>query len=69
MALHFAVEWPHALEYLVNSGTESNAEDNHGRRPIHLTIALGYSKAMNILLQATAPWHVYGTLIACFKNL
>ncbi|TGO26456.1 hypothetical protein BPAE_0059g00260 [Botrytis paeoniae] len=51
-ALHFAIEWPEALEILIYNGADINAEYHYHRRPIHLAVASGFSKAVNILIQA-----------------
>ncbi|TGO56095.1 hypothetical protein BCON_0082g00070 [Botryotinia convoluta] len=62
-ALHFAIEWPEALEILIDNGADVNAEDHYHRRPIHLAVASGFSKAVTILIQAdctlataNSPW-------------
>ncbi|TGO46126.1 hypothetical protein BOTNAR_0612g00060 [Botryotinia narcissicola] len=62
-ALHFAIEWPQALEKLLDNGVDVNVEDHYYRRPIYLAVALGFSKAVNILIQAdctlataNSPW-------------
>jgi hypothetical protein len=51
-ALHFAVEWPLALEYLIKSGANLNVQDHYRRRPIHLALAFKSLTAVNLLLQA-----------------
>ncbi|KAF7944676.1 uncharacterized protein EAE97_005309 [Botrytis byssoidea] len=62
-ALHFTIEWPQAREKLLDNGVDANVEDHYHRRPIHLAVALGLLKAVNILIQAdctlataNSPW-------------
>ena len=51
-ALHFATEWPYALNILLRKGANINAADHHGRRPIHLAVELGVCSSVQALLQA-----------------
>ena len=50
--IHFAVLWPIGLRVLVGRGVDVNAEDNYGRRPIHLAVALGIFDSVRCLLDA-----------------
>ena len=51
-ALHFAIEWPWALQHLVEENADVNVVDHSGRRPIHLAIATGQFESALLLLQA-----------------
>ncbi|KAL8792563.1 MAG: hypothetical protein Q9195_004862 [Heterodermia aff. obscurata] len=60
--IHFAVLWPAALRILIARGVDVNVEDNHGRRPIHLAVALRLPVAVECLFEAdcalfTPDWH------------
>ena len=50
--IHFAVLWPTALGMLVERGVDLNIEDNNGRRPIYLAVALGIIDSVRYLLNA-----------------
>ena len=50
--IHFAVLWPTGLRMLVGRGVDVNTEDNYGRRPIHLAVALGIVDSVECLLKA-----------------
>ncbi len=51
-ALHFAIEWPWALQHLLNENADINATDDFGRRLIHLAVATGHFESAIALLQA-----------------
>jgi len=51
-AIHFAVTWSWALEKHIRAGADINVVDIYGRSPIHLAVALGKQKSVEILLQA-----------------
>ncbi|KAI4212821.1 MAG: hypothetical protein LQ351_004523 [Letrouitia transgressa] len=60
--MHFAVLWPEALKTLIERGANINKEDQYGRRPIHLAVALGLTRSVDCLLGAdcalfTPPIH------------
>jgi hypothetical protein len=50
--VHFAVLWPIGLRILVNKGVDVDVEDDYGRRPIHLAVALGVPDSVRCLLNA-----------------
>jgi len=50
--IHFAVLWPIGLKMLVGRGVDVNIEDNYGRRPVHLAVALGIDESVRCLLNA-----------------
>ncbi|KAI4707096.1 hypothetical protein J4E89_008035 [Alternaria sp. Ai002NY15] len=50
--IHFAVLWPIGLRILVERGADVNIEDNYGRRPVHLAVALGIDESVRCLLNA-----------------
>jgi len=50
--IHFAVLWPTGLKMLMKRGVDINIEDNHGRRPVHLAVALGIVESVQCLLNA-----------------
>ena len=51
-ALHFAVEWPWALQHLLKEDADVNVVEYCGRRPMHLAVATGYLELVVLLLQA-----------------
>ena len=50
--IHFAVLWPIGLRILVERGADINIEDDYGRRPIHIAVALGIEESVRCLLNA-----------------
>ena len=49
---HFAVTWPVGLKHLIQRHADINIKDRHGRRPIHLAIALKAYESIQLLLEA-----------------
>ena len=49
---HLAVTWPVGLKHLIQAQSDVNAKDHHGRRPIHLAIALEAYESIDLLLEA-----------------
>lgn len=51
-AMHFAVIWPAALCHLILAGAIVDVEDNFGRRPIQLAVAMGVVESVRMLIEA-----------------
>lgn len=50
--MHFAVIWPTALCRLIIVGALVDVQDNLGRRPIQLAVAMGVVESVRILIEA-----------------
>lgn len=51
-AIHFAVTWPEALQRLILAGADIDVQDDIGRSPIQLAVALGIVQSVRLLIEA-----------------